>query len=82
MGVGGAASAAGEVYDQCQIMGGHSGLDLEIEAGIVLADRYRVLRLVAAQTPNSISYRLGKQCSRMFPARRRSEPRRMASSQR
>ncbi|GMN36438.1 hypothetical protein TIFTF001_006022 [Ficus carica] len=56
MGVGGAASAAGEVYDQCQIMGSHSGLDLEIGAGIVLADRYRVLRVVAAQTPNSISY--------------------------
>ncbi|GMN68867.1 hypothetical protein TIFTF001_037933 [Ficus carica] len=78
MGAGGAASAAGEVYDHCQIMGGHPGLDLEIGAGIILADRSRVLRVVATQTPDSISYRLDKMCSRLFPARRRSETRRMA----
>ncbi|GMN24397.1 hypothetical protein TIFTF001_050317 [Ficus carica] len=69
MGAGGAASAADEVYDQCQIMGGHPGLDLEIGAGIILADRSRVLRVVATQTPDSISYRLDKMCSRLFPAR-------------
>ncbi|GMN22476.1 hypothetical protein TIFTF001_040265 [Ficus carica] len=64
MGAGGATSAAGEVYDQCQIMGGHPRLDLEIGAGIILADHSRVLRVVATQAPDSISYRLDKMCSR------------------
>ncbi|GMN72173.1 hypothetical protein TIFTF001_055220 [Ficus carica] len=44
-----AAPAAGEVYDQCQIMGGLPRLDLEIGAGLFLADNYRVLRVVATQ---------------------------------
>ncbi|GMN57810.1 hypothetical protein TIFTF001_026922 [Ficus carica] len=56
--------ATGEVYDQCQIMGSHPGLDLEIGAGIILVDHSRVLRVVATQTPDSISYRLDKMCSR------------------
>ncbi|GMN38167.1 hypothetical protein TIFTF001_007398 [Ficus carica] len=49
MGAGRAAPAAGEVYDQCQIMGSLPRLDLEIGAGLILADRSRVLRVVATQ---------------------------------
>ncbi|GMN70800.1 hypothetical protein TIFTF001_054531 [Ficus carica] len=64
MGAGGATSATGEVYDRCQIMGSHPGLDLEIGVGIILADHSRVLRVVATQAPDSISYRLDKMCSR------------------
>ncbi|GMN51828.1 hypothetical protein TIFTF001_020974 [Ficus carica] len=44
-----ATPAAGEVYDQCQIMGGLPRLDLEVGAGLFLADSFRVLRVVATQ---------------------------------
>ncbi|GMN23747.1 hypothetical protein TIFTF001_000251 [Ficus carica] len=64
MGAGGATSATGEVYDQCQIMDSHPGLDLETGADIILADYSRVPRVVATQAPDSISYRLDKMCSR------------------
>ncbi|GMN63957.1 hypothetical protein TIFTF001_033009 [Ficus carica] len=63
MGAGGATSATGEVYDQCQIMDSHPWLDLETGAGIILADHSRVPRVVATQAPDSISYRLDKMCS-------------------
>ncbi|GMN41990.1 hypothetical protein TIFTF001_011210 [Ficus carica] len=63
MGAGGATSATGEVYNQCQIMDSHPGLDLETGAGIILADHSRVPRVVATQAPDSISYRLDKMCS-------------------
>ncbi|GMN19009.1 hypothetical protein TIFTF001_042801 [Ficus carica] len=64
MGAGGATSATGEVYSQCQIMDSHPGLDLETGASIILADHSRVPRVVATQAPDSISYRLDKMCSR------------------
>ncbi|GMN46315.1 hypothetical protein TIFTF001_015511 [Ficus carica] len=63
MGAGGATSATGEVYDQCQIMDSHPGIDLETGAGIILADHSRVPRVVATQALDSISYRLDKMCS-------------------
>ncbi|GMN51500.1 hypothetical protein TIFTF001_020641 [Ficus carica] len=46
------------------IMDSHPGLDLETEAGIILADHSRLPRVVATQAPDSISYRLDKMCSR------------------
>ncbi|GMN54059.1 hypothetical protein TIFTF001_023209 [Ficus carica] len=60
MGAGGATSATGEVYNRCQIMDGHPGLDLETGAGIMLADHSRVPRVGATQAPDSDSYRLDK----------------------
>ncbi|GMN37358.1 hypothetical protein TIFTF001_042629, partial [Ficus carica] len=69
MGAGGATSATDEVYDQCQIMDSHPGLDLEIGAGIILADHSQVLQVVATQASDSISY-----CLDEMPSRHGSDP--------